>query len=187
MDKEKKNTYDRNLYAWRKANHICVRCGRRKAEGRYTACLMCRSYNSEHCRKYREKHKEYVYCRNNKNRKARYNAKKAAGICVRCGKRKAESGRVHCTYCLARNRRQRENARREKGIISHQMAFELGYCYWCCKRKAMPGKKICKECHDKSVITMQKARKKKKQMPDQYFRLAANNFWREKQAKKKPV
>lgn len=41
-DLEKRREYEREVRAWRKEHHMCVRCGHEKADPGYTTCLVCR-------------------------------------------------------------------------------------------------------------------------------------------------
>ena len=91
---------------------------------------------------------------------------KELGICVVCGKRLAEPGRVSCIECLSRDRikkrqdRQKmtEEERKEKNQQINKAHRELykkrkdaGVCTRCGQRKPMIGRPICIECHVRAV------------------------------------
>lgn len=87
---------------------------------------------------------------------------KELGICVVCGKRLAEPGRVSCIECLSRDRIKKaekrkemtEEERKEKNqqiSKGHRELYkkrkDAGVCTRCGKRKPMSGHPICIECH----------------------------------------
>lgn len=53
---------------------------------------------------------------------------KAAGICIKCAKRKAETGKTKCATC---NIKERERARRYRGGIPRSERPAYGMCYFC--------------------------------------------------------
>ena len=70
-----------------------------------------------------------------------YAERKAAGICTKCGKEKAEQGRTMCRKCLdAKSEYERENKVYFK---------QLGICTRCRKNRAMKGRTTCIECTEK--------------------------------------
>ena len=91
---------------------------------------------------------------------------KELGICVVCGKRLAEPGRVSCIECLSRGRikkaekhkKMTEEERKEKNQQINKLHRELykkrkdaGVCTRCGKRKPMSGRPICIECHARAT------------------------------------
>lgn len=70
----------------------------------------------------------------------KYKSRKAAGLCVNCGRRKAESG-VMCNECrLKRNRKSREKYRQQHP--DPRSLFRQTGCYFCGAAR-IPGKKVC--------------------------------------------
>ena len=68
-----------------------------------------------------------------------YNARKAAGICVRCGVVPPSAGLTHCKSCSGEQSERKARLRREK-----LAADDL--CSRCTKNKPSPGMKMCASC-----------------------------------------
>lgn len=71
-----------------------------------------------------------------------YQNRKASGICIRCGKRTAEPGRVRCAECAEKNRIY------EKEIRAWRLS--KGYCPRCGKERLWGDEKSCPECAAKT-------------------------------------
>ena len=68
-----------------------------------------------------------------------YNARKAAGICVRCGDVPPSAGLTQCKSCSVEQSERKARLRREK-----LAADDL--CSRCTKNKPSPGMKMCASC-----------------------------------------
>lgn len=100
MNATNKNNYQRSLYAWRKENGICVRCGKTRAVEGGTKCHGC--LDADRARKraaYAVNPKRAVVANIKLSEK-----RKAAGLCPKCGKHKPQKGRTCCAVCLAKRR-----------------------------------------------------------------------------------
>ena len=101
--------YHKELDEERRAKNIAegkCRCGNPVVEGR-SRCQVCLEYHASYSRERYQANKE-----TEKNTsKARYNERKAAGLCVRCGKL-AVPGKTQCEY-HAEKQAEREAIRRE--------------------------------------------------------------------------
>lgn len=86
--KEKFKAYSRNLYAERKAQGICTRCGKRKAAPGKAKCFVCLEKDA------RSKREKYVAKGTNANKE-----RIANGICLKCGINKADSPSKWCKEC----------------------------------------------------------------------------------------
>lgn len=165
-----KNAYFREMYAWRKAHHICVKCGQRDAKKGHTRCISCAEKEQKRNAQKRalsksEYHTEEYYrqlCRTNKL----YDLRVAFGVCTDCGKRNAAPGYTKCTECLIRCRRKSEEKRRKSGIYPRDGYSEL--CKMCNKKAPLNGKKLCEECYEKSLRNLKEANA---------ARDNANHFW----------
>ena len=108
--------------------------------------------------------------------KKSYVARKAAGVCVACGKEKAVPGKTRCEKCLeyarkdaklryssmtAERRREwnKQNHARYKAIREERK--RLGLCTYCGKRPARPARTLCAGC-----AARESARQKKDRMLD---------------------
>lgn len=67
-----------------------------------------------------------------------YQNRKASGICVRCGKRTAEPGRMRCAECAEKHRVDRKETR--------AWLLSKGYCPKCGKERLWGDEKVCLEC-----------------------------------------
>ena len=76
-----------------------------------------------------------------------YAERKAAGICVDCGKEPARENRLHCAECGAkRSKRMAEKlARLRKGWRA------FGVCLLCGTREAMPKMTYCGVCSERQL------------------------------------
>lgn len=70
--------------------------------------------------------------------KKTYETRKSQGICVRCGKIKAVSGRVMCSECAEKSRIETREKR--------EFMRNMGICPRCCKNKLFGSEKECPEC-----------------------------------------
>lgn len=102
------------MYYWYRAHGICPYCGVRDPEPGRVLCLPCKR-RIKTLRERKDpgnvKHNEY-----GRERRARL---KAAGLCVDCGKAKAEEGRTRCQRC-----EERMKESRKKWEILHAMDME---------------------------------------------------------------
>lgn len=66
---------------------------------------------------------------------------RSQGMCTRCGKEKAASGRVMCPACLEKERMRSKEA--------YAWCKEKGICVYCHKNRAAVGYTWCEECASK--------------------------------------
>lgn len=134
------------LYKARKEAGICVRCGKAKAVPGHVLCWQCKVYmqdknirrtltETEEQRKERLA-KSAECCRN------RHERLKAAGLCVTCGKRPAEPGRIRCEACQKRANAKARERRIQRG--EYKGYAELGLCRICGKQ-VVDGYSYCPE------------------------------------------
>jgi predicted amidophosphoribosyltransferase len=142
--------------AWYRSHGICPNCGQNDIQKGYTVCLECRFKQHEYNKTYRdsltdEQLKELKH-KKNETQKKQYQQRKAAGICVMCGKN--NSGKyVRCGICRAKLARLKREKRYRAGT---QMPIEVlrdGEHCSTCGRPAMPGKRVCERCY-KNVLKM---------------------------------
>ena len=70
--------------------------------------------------------------------KEKYHFRKEQGLCVRCGKNKAEEGRVLCNNCKAKQSEYYNETR--------QFFKDLGLCTRCHKNRIFENETLCPEC-----------------------------------------
>lgn len=89
---------------------------------------------------------------------ARYQERKAAGLCVRCGKRPPQDGRVRCWQCLRNDAASHRALARNAGALPRDLFDGVQRCKTCGKEGVIPGHKLCRSCYDKSCVSLQAAR-----------------------------
>lgn len=132
----------KELRVWYKENHICPRCHRPLTNEKTIMCKYCLAVDRDRPRNggNREQHAQ-----RNKERKNRL---KQDGMCIECGKRKAESGRVMCKWCNERNNARQREASRKAGKLPRFMFGDGEHCAICGKLTEN-GKKLCAACYAK--------------------------------------
>ena len=138
----------RRLHAGRKAAGICTKCGRAPARPGRTTCEPCAEQHRgrDRARHARAKAEGIPYggrdpeARRRAGRKRsrrRAEARKSAGLCIRCGTIPPEEGRAMCEPC----RDDRRQAKRER----HRERRAAGLCVHCAA-PASDGKAYCEPC-----------------------------------------
>ena len=124
-----------------KAQGRCPRCGGKDAKtetiGGY--CFECLEKNKELERKRSEEHNR----KRSERGKRLYNARKAAGLCVKCGKPN-DTQKTTCSVCRARKRENEKRARIKAGIQTDR--WNNGLCGHCVKKPVVEGYKLCEDC-----------------------------------------
>lgn len=118
--------YAKEVYYWRKENHICVRCGKESADEGYVTCLVCRMEQRE---KSRDRYDPEVKV----NRATLRAERKAAHQCYQCGK---PNYRNHA-YCYEHYLGQKRANRVYTDRVRNKNFKEQGLCKIC-------GKPLCK-------------------------------------------
>ena len=142
-------------YQWYKEHHICVDCKTNDAVKGKVKCFYCLQNDAERKRKeretveYQEKKKELAE-RAKRTREDRLKN----GICVRCGRRKAEPNKTSCSYCLAIRR----NEMRRKRNGTQKNRKQRGMCLYC-DNPPIKGKYFCKKHYEMEVELAENARK----------------------------
>ena len=94
--------------------------------------------------------------------KGTYDRRKIEGICVLCGKEKAEKDKVCCYSC---NEKARENRRKHREFSnSHKL------CPDCGKNKLFGQEKRCPECLSRVYSSNIRSRNKNKEYASEYYR-----------------
>lgn len=146
---------------------ICIKCGHNSARPGRLYCFDCADKRADLNRIYYNENKEQIkeYKKDWYKKRAEY--RRANGLCIACGKRPPDEGRVRCGRCLAKDRKTHIERSRKKGVLPSFMRGDGEYCEMCCEPKCS-GQKICDDCRVK-LIEAQKKRKK----PDN-----SNHPWR---------
>lgn len=152
--------------AWYKAHGICPVCRREQMQRGFQTCLACRMNMREYkaAKKAEMTPEEISECNalNNERVANMREKRKAMGLCVTCGKRKADSGMITCKFCrAAANKKHREWYARRKGITRRERMS--GYvCYKCCKPIENTGDVLCEDCRKKQSEIMRRVNVQKR-------------------------
>ena len=111
---------------------------------------------------YRSEHPLSDERRAEKNEKDRdyskvlYKERKKAGVCTRCGKRNAASGRVKCQICLDKDSYAHRKIYFERPNIKEYRSVNH-LCYYCGQPIDRLSGKICQSCYEKCKENGQKS------------------------------
>lgn len=97
----------RQLYAWRRQNNICIRCGQEPSREERTECAECGAYSAarkkqlyaERQRKMSPEEIAAERAAKNGKRRSTYHKRQQNGICTRCGKTPPRPLRSTCERC----------------------------------------------------------------------------------------
>lgn len=145
---------------WYASHGICVECGQREAEPHKKKCWECSEKKAEYNRKYNANMSQEQKEKNNIRHKKMYENRKAAGICVYCGKKPAVSGKVACAMCAKRDAKRHRERNRKAGKLPRYMFGDGYHCVICGKN--VSGGKLCDKCYSNSVRALEIARTKVK-------------------------
>nr|DAR38570.1 MAG TPA: nucleic-acid-binding protein [Caudoviricetes sp.] len=95
----KKNQESLESYNWYKAHHVCVRCRNASATDGFATCPKCReTMNENHRIRYAGLTPEEKAERSEKKKAVR-EARRAAGLCTRCGREREDTNLLTCERC----------------------------------------------------------------------------------------
>lgn len=104
---EKRRPKSKERREFLKKIHVCPTCGKNTLFGDEKVCLECLARKYEYYHEHKDELTDEERAERNKKMSVRnrttYAERKAKGICVRCGKRKAVWNRVRCVICLERD------------------------------------------------------------------------------------
>lgn len=110
-----------------------------------------REYNNKARNKLTEEQREERKIKKREDMKKLAEARKAAGMCVRCGKRKAENKFV-CEICSVKYAKRRRDKNHERGVLPIEIMCDGVHCSTCGK-PTMKNKKLCERCYN-NVLKM---------------------------------
>ena len=145
-DKQYSITKSNREYA--KKAGICTVCQVNLVLAGQTICETCREKQREYNRKNPPSQEQRK--KKNEKQKREREARKKQSVCIECGKRKAEIGKVRCHNCLVKNKlRQRKRYRKQNGItIERAERPSYGLCYICGAEIDIAAK-VCSKCKER--------------------------------------
>ena len=149
------NKTTRERRQWYLSHKICPRCGKNDLMGDETICPECRAKGTNNTLKKRNRDTYNSY--HNEWAKSTYKKRKEAGVCTRCGKRKATEGYTTCAMC-----REKDNASRRarNGVSDRSERIDKGICYFC-NNPVKTGYKVCEKHYQMNAEKAAKGRESK--------------------------
>ena len=137
---------------------ICPYCGTEKLFGTERSCPECRAKRLNAAEKSRKRQWDKVLEQTASSHRKKYHERKGQGLCVRCGKRKFESGRTLCLICLSKRHSYDQESRERKGIIiPRNERVANGLCYTCGNPLDRDGR-ICVSCANRMTRNLPEER-----------------------------
>lgn len=134
----------RDIYAYRKRIHVCVRCGKQEAEPHKSMCINC--IEAEKIRNAKSYDRDKA-----REAKRKQSAKRIAnGKCPECGKHPMYMG-GECKWCRAKQKQYRDNKRQD---IDRSERPRYGLCYICGKPIIDNTKSVCPDCYEVRLSTI---------------------------------
>lgn len=130
--------------------------------GSETICPECRAKSVNNSLKNRNREEYNAY--HNQWAKSTYQKRKEAGICIRCGKRKATEGLTTCAMCRAKDN---ETRRAREGSSDRSDRTMKGLCYFC-DNPVKAGYKVCEKHYQMNIKNAEKGRES--QAAQEYIR-----------------
>lgn len=141
-----------------KEHGICVSCGQYDAVPGKTMCEVCAAKKYENAIRYRPSPEQKKRSAEHVMRKR--DERRAAGLCIQCGKPQAEKSSSYCTVCLYKKREYARKSRVKKkghGIPRSELPA-YGICYLCADNPVEDGRPTCAKCHERLAENARNAR-----------------------------
>lgn len=168
---EKNRKYRRENRDFYRKNHICTQCGKKNVYGDDKICFECRvKYDS------RRKPRTDVQKENfRKQQNDLYQQRVKEGICTRCGKTKAVSGKKKCASCLFKDREvHRKQSAKKINIKEYRKKNRL--CYYCGEPIDLDSGQLCSKC-----IEICRQNRAKNHSTNEYWRQDNRSIFRRKE------
>lgn len=167
MATEKKLAANKRAYMRKVAEGRCTNCG--KIDDRTLAGhVRCETCNIKaHAGKAPKQRTEEQRLQDNANRREWHRMRKAAHVCVECGRqdKRTLGGMSTCLFCATRRnklaRERRDQARvHELEVARREKWLAKGLCSQCGREKEEPDKNMCIDCRVKSRIRYERKKLK---------------------------
>lgn len=152
---EKYRERNRGLRQFYQSIGICPHCRKAKLFGDEKVCLECGVKIANNRKPPTEEQRKRYNAQHNAYKKSLYQERAEQGICTRCGKIKAMSGRKKCGICLEKDAIAQ---RKRRGVIIP--AYErvsFGLCYFCGEKLDRDGR-TCQKCAKKMTSNLPEVR-----------------------------
>lgn len=144
--------YNKESYWYMIEHGLCPKCGQKLAPNKHL-CPEC--LEKANLRRIDYKMPEQVRLKANESARAKYQRRKDAGLCTKCGRKIIDGDHLLCHICREKkNRRAREKRAKE---LDMKYKYDDTCCRYCGK-PVVPGKKLCPEHYEKACQTMAYAR-----------------------------
>lgn len=163
--RERINANRKELVHWYQDNGICPECRQNNLMGDERICPECSAKRySQRIARYNTNPEEFKARDRLEQKKIR--ARRAEkGLCVKCGKVKADSGYKTCTKCRIKARNTKRNKRKDCKVEQQREWVANGKC-WLCGEPVFNHTKLCEMHYEKSLEYIRKsveARRKNEQ------------------------
>ena len=139
---EKVRVYHRENREFYRKNHLCTECGKNSVPEEERICPECRAKRANLRKSHTDEQKKMFREKQN----SLYMERVEQGICTRCGKRKAISGKKKCGICLAKDAEIHRKKYADRPNI-REYRKENHLCYFCGNPIDLPdGNNICSAC-----------------------------------------
>lgn len=135
---------------------ICPVCRKRKVTPGYKSCMVCREQKAMK-RMMNKADPEQKKAQSIKRKEIRIE-RIANGICVTCGKNKAEKGFKTCAECRKKVRKYRQIYISKYQLSDRALWVSQGRCERCGSYDLQEGTKLCRKCYQQSAEALEKAR-----------------------------
>lgn len=137
--------YSRENRKFYRENHICTECGKVKVFGDDKICFECRAKKNNRRKPLTEEQKQKYGEHFKVQQKTLYQQRKEQGICTRCGKLKAISGKTKCGICLAKDVEMHRKKNFDKVNIK-EYRKQNHLCYYCGNEIDVAKGQLCSNC-----------------------------------------
>lgn len=135
-------------------NHLCTICGKNAVYGDDKTCFDCRAKKEQRRKEPTAEQKERYRTNFRKNQNSLYRERVENGICTRCGKAKALTGKKKCWLCLEKDAELHRRKYYDKPNV-REYRRENNLCCFCGEPIDREAGRICGKCwqnfHDKRV------------------------------------
>lgn len=155
-----------------KQHSLCPRCGKHKLIGDEKICFECSAKGYESSMRSRQKngaeHYNRLHAEWDKKERAR---RKENGLCLRCGKRKADYGYKTCGICREKIRNQK---RKQYVSKDREGWIKNGLCFFC-GEPVKDGYKVCEKHYQMNLeklndVRCREATEKIKKQNEKFFK-----------------